>query len=90
MTPIICATSVACLTPVAHHDTGQGMRRLSYHLNCERLRMAELDKCNILQPRHLVGNRLGGTHDSISVQNLRPHSFACGSSQAMCRAKKST
>jgi hypothetical protein len=29
----------------------------------ERLRMIGLDDYNILQPRHLVGNRLGGTHD---------------------------
>jgi hypothetical protein len=90
MTPVVCVTSVACLTPVAHHDSGQGTRRLPYHLSCERLRMAGLDKCNILQPGHLVGNRLGGTHDSINVRNLRPHSFASGSSQAMCHAKKSS
>jgi hypothetical protein len=52
-------------------------------LNCERLHMAGLDDCNILQPRHLVGNGLGGTHDSISVQNLTLYSFTCMSSQAM-------
>jgi hypothetical protein len=57
-------------------------------LSCERLRMAELDDCSILQLRHLVENRLGGTHDSISVQNLISHSFACTSSQAMSRATK--
>jgi hypothetical protein len=33
------------------------------HLRCERLRMAGLDDCSILQPRHLVENRLGGMHD---------------------------
>jgi hypothetical protein len=54
----------------------------------ERLRMARLDDCSILQPEHLVENRLGGTHDSISVQNLRSHNFACRSSQTMCRATK--
>jgi hypothetical protein len=45
--------------------------------------MAWLDDYNILQLRHLVRNRLGETYDLISVQNLRLHSFACGSSQAM-------
>jgi hypothetical protein len=29
--------------------------------------MAGLDDCSILQPRHLVESRLGGTHDSINV-----------------------
>jgi hypothetical protein len=53
-----------------------------------RLHMAGLDDCNILQPRHLVQSRLGGTHDSISIQNLRSHSFTCRSSQAMSRATK--
>jgi hypothetical protein len=57
-------------------------------LSCERLRMARLDDCSILQLRHLVENRLGGMHDSISVQNLRSHSFACTSSQTMSRATK--
>jgi hypothetical protein len=50
--------------------------------------MAGLDDCNILQPEHLVENRLGGLHDSISVQNLISHSFACMSSQAMCHVTK--
>jgi hypothetical protein len=44
--------------------------QLHLYLSCERLCMAGLDDCNILQPRNLVGRRLGGTHDSISVQNL--------------------
>jgi hypothetical protein len=57
-------------------------------LSCERLYMARLDDCSILQPGHLVKNRLGGTHDSISVQNLRSHGFACTSSQAMSHATK--
>jgi hypothetical protein len=50
--------------------------------------MAGLDDYNILQPGHLVRNRLGGMHDLISVQNLRSHSFTCGSSLAMCRVTK--
>jgi hypothetical protein len=33
------------------------------YLSCERLRMAGLDDCNILQPGHLVESRLGGAHD---------------------------
>jgi hypothetical protein len=37
------------------------------YLNCERLRMAGLDDYNILKPGHLVGSRLEGTHDLISV-----------------------
>jgi hypothetical protein len=57
-------------------------------LNCGRLCMAGLDDCSIIQLGHLVWSRLGGTHDLISVQNLRLHNFACGSSQAMCRATK--
>jgi hypothetical protein len=58
------------LTPVAHHDSGRWACRMSYHLSCERLHMVGLDDCSILQPRHLVRRRLGGTYDSISVQNL--------------------
>jgi hypothetical protein len=61
---------------------------MSYHLSCERLRMTGLDDCSILQPGHLVGSRLRGMYDSISVQNLRSHSFACGSSQDMSRTTK--
>jgi hypothetical protein len=57
-------------------------------LNYERLHMVGLDDCCILQPRHLVRNRFGGTQDTISIQNLRSHSFACGSSQAMSHATK--
>jgi hypothetical protein len=55
------------LTPVAHHGSSC---RMSYHLICEKLGMVGLNDCIILQPGHLVGSRLGGTHDSISVQNL--------------------
>jgi hypothetical protein len=49
-------------------------------LSCERLRMVGLDDYSILQLGHLVGNRLGGTHDSISAQNLKSHDFTCRSS----------
>jgi hypothetical protein len=58
------------LTPVAHHGSGRWACHMSYHLSYERLRMAELGDCNILQPRHLVKSRLGGMHDSFSIQNL--------------------
>jgi hypothetical protein len=57
-------------------------------LSCERLHIAGLDDCSILQPGHLVRNSLGRMHDSFSVQNLILHSFACTSSQAMSRATK--
>jgi hypothetical protein len=57
-------------------------------LNCERLCMARLDDSSILQPEHLVWNRLRGTHDSISIQTLRSHSYACGSSHAMYHVTK--
>jgi hypothetical protein len=40
------------------------------YLSCDRLHMAKLDDCNILQPKKLVRSRLGGTHDLISIQNL--------------------
>jgi hypothetical protein len=36
------------LTPVAHHDSGQWACHLSYHLSCERLRIARQDDCSIL------------------------------------------
>jgi hypothetical protein len=76
------------LTLVTYHDFGRWTHCMSYYLSCERLRMAGLDDCSILQPRHLVRNRPGGTYDLISAQNLRSHSFACRSNQAMCRATK--
>jgi hypothetical protein len=41
-----------------------------FGLSCEKLRMAGLDDCSILQPKHLVGYMLGGMHATISVQNL--------------------
>jgi hypothetical protein len=50
--------------------------------------MAGLDDYNILQPEHVVRNRLGGMHDLISVQNLISHSFAYMSSQAMSHVTK--
>jgi hypothetical protein len=37
------------------------------YLSCERLHMAGIDDCSILQPRHLVESRQGGTHDLINV-----------------------
>jgi hypothetical protein len=58
------------------------------YLSCERLHIAGLDDCSILQPRHLVGSRLGGTHDLINNQNLSSHGFTCTSSQAMSRVIK--
>jgi hypothetical protein len=58
------------LTPVTHHGFGQWVCYMSYHLSQERLCMVGLDDYSILQLVHLVGSRLGGTHDSISVQNL--------------------
>jgi hypothetical protein len=59
---------------------------MSYHISCERLRMARLDGYKILQLEHLVKSRLGGTYDSFSVQKLsisRLRMFKC---QAMCHA----
>jgi hypothetical protein len=57
-----------------------------YHLSCERLYMTELDNCNILQPEHLVGSRLGGTRDLFSVQNISISLLRMFKSQDMCRA----
>jgi hypothetical protein len=79
---------MSLLTPIVHHDSDQWACRLSYHLSCERLRMAGLDDCNILQAIHLVKNRLGGTHDSISVQNIRSHNFTCKNSHVVCYTTK--
>jgi hypothetical protein len=50
--------------------------------------MARLDDCNILQHGHLVGSRMGVTHDLINIQNLRSLSFACMNSLAMSCATK--
>jgi hypothetical protein len=58
------------------------------YLSCERLHMAGLDDCNILQPGHLVRSKLGVTHDSINIQKLSPYGFACTSSQAISRVTK--
>jgi hypothetical protein len=58
------------------------------YLKCERLRMARLDDCIILHPKYLVISRLGGTHDSITIQNLSSQGFACMSSEAMSHVTK--
>jgi hypothetical protein len=58
---------------------------MSYHPGYERFRMAGLDDCSILQPGHLVGSRLGGTHDSFSIQNLSISWLRMFKSQVMCR-----
>jgi hypothetical protein len=50
--------------------------------------MAGLDDYSILQPEQLVGSRLGGTHDSINVQNLSLVGFTCMSSQDKSHATK--
>jgi hypothetical protein len=59
---------------------------MSYHLGCERLRMARLDDYSILQPEHLVGSRLVGMHDSFSIQNLSISWLCKFKCQAMCYA----
>jgi hypothetical protein len=56
------------------------------YLSCERLRMARLYDCSILQPRHLVESRLGGIHDSFSIRNLNISSLRKFKCQTMCRA----
>jgi hypothetical protein len=58
------------LTLVAHHGSDRWACHMSYHLNCDRLCMAGRDDCSILQLGHLVRSRLGGMHDSFSIQNL--------------------
>jgi hypothetical protein len=76
---------VDVMTPIVSPDSGRASRlwlmsvpcRMPYHLSRERIRMARLEYCNILQPEYLVRSRLGGTHDLFSVQNLS--SFACSS-----------
>jgi hypothetical protein len=60
---------VFCNKILFHLYLFQHMQQHLY-LSCERLRMAGLDDCTILQPGQLVRSRLGGTHDSISVQNF--------------------
>jgi hypothetical protein len=71
---------------VTHHGSDQWVCRMSYHLNYERLRMAGLDDCIILQLRHLVRTRLGGTHDSFDVWNLNISQLRMFKSQAIYRA----
>jgi hypothetical protein len=54
--------------------------------SCIRNINTGLDDYIILEPEHLVGSRLGGMHDSSSIQNLiisRLRMFKC---QTMCRA----
>jgi hypothetical protein len=58
------------MTLVVLHGFSRWACRMFYHLNCKRLRMVGLDDNNILQLGHLVGSRLGGMHDSISIHNL--------------------
>jgi hypothetical protein len=58
------------------------------YLSCERLCMAELDDCNILQPGHLVESRLGGCITQSAFKTSVSHDFTCSSSQATCRATK--
>jgi hypothetical protein len=55
------------LTPIAHHGSGRWACYMSYHFSCERHCMVGLDDYNILHSGHLVGSRLGGTHDSFSI-----------------------
>jgi hypothetical protein len=74
------------LTLVAHHDFNWWACHMSYHLNCERLCMAGLDDCNILQFKYFVRSRLGGMHDSINIQNLSISRFRMFKCQAMCRS----
>jgi hypothetical protein len=81
-------TPVDVMTLTAHHGSDRWACHMYYHLSYEKLRMAGLDDCSILHPKHLVRSRLGGTHDSISVQNLISHNFTCGSNQAMSHVTK--
>jgi hypothetical protein len=73
------------LTPVVHHGSSRWACHMSYHLSCERLCMTGLDDCSILQPRHLVKSRLGGTHDLFSIQNLNISWLCKFKCQVMCR-----
>jgi hypothetical protein len=41
-------TSANITTPVTYHGSGRWSGRVSYHISCERLRMARLDDRNIL------------------------------------------
>jgi hypothetical protein len=79
-------TPVGIMTPVVHHGSGRWACRMSYHLSYERLCMVGLDDCSILHPGHLVWSRLGGTHDSFSIRNLRISRLRMFKCQAMCRA----
>jgi hypothetical protein len=57
---------------------------MSYHLSYERLCMAGLDDCNILQLEHLVWSRLGETQDSFNIWNLSILWLCMFKCQAMC------
>jgi hypothetical protein len=59
---------------------------MSYYLSYERLHMAGLDDCSILQLGHLVRNRLGGMQNSFNVQNLGISWLRMFKSQARRRA----
>jgi hypothetical protein len=78
------------LSPVTHHGSGRWACCMSYHHSCERLYMVGLEDCSILQPRHLVRSRLGGTHDSFSILNLSISWLRMFKCQAMCRATNDT
>jgi hypothetical protein len=78
-------TPINVTTPVAHYGSGRGASRMSYQLICKRLRMVQLDNCNILWLEHLGGSNLSRVYDLFSVWNLsisQLHMFKC---QAMCR-----
>jgi hypothetical protein len=62
--------SVDVTTWVISLDVGRWACHMSYQLICERLRMVELDDCNILQLKHLVGSNFSRVHDLFRVQNL--------------------
>jgi hypothetical protein len=74
------------LTLVVHQDYGRWAWCMSYHHSCERLCMARLDNCSILQPGHLVRSRLVGTHDSFIIQNLSISQLCMFKCQVMGRA----
>jgi hypothetical protein len=87
--------------PPAHHETS---KHDSPHNTKDKGKTTEMSRIQIqtspsqwlitIKPRNwplrfsLSRNRLGGMHDLINVWNLRSHSFACGSSQAMYRMTK--
>jgi hypothetical protein len=70
---------------MVHHGSGRRAYRMSYQLICERLRMVELDDCNILPLGHLVVSKMSRAHDSITIQNLSISWLRMLKCQAMCR-----